>query len=61
MAQAGSHDQTVNTMIMFLIYLLNAWLDAIERKRCDAYVSEATDLADVERRIRKLEAGDVLP
>ncbi len=47
-------------MIMFLFYLLNAWLDAIERKRCDAYVSEATDLADVERRIRKLEAGDVL-
>ncbi|MDR5739249.1 MULTISPECIES: DUF3563 family protein [unclassified Caballeronia] len=47
-------------MIMFLFYLLDAWLDASERKRHDAYVSDAKDLADVERRIRKLETGDVL-
>ncbi|MFM0337029.1 DUF3563 family protein [Paraburkholderia fungorum] len=45
-------------MIILIFYLLNAWLDAIEYARREAWLADAKDLCEVERRMRTLENGD---
>jgi hypothetical protein len=45
-------------MIVFIVLILDAWLDVLERKRADAYFAGAKDLGEVERRMRALEHGD---
>jgi hypothetical protein len=47
-------------MIVLIVYLIDAWLDAAERRRREAYIANSKDLSDVERRIRLLENRDAL-
>jgi hypothetical protein len=44
-------------MFAMLMHKLEAYFVAVENHRRDAYLSAATDLADLERRSRYFEAG----
>lgn len=48
-------------MLSFLIAKISGWLEQAERGRTDAYLASASDLPELERRIRAIDRGQFQP
>jgi hypothetical protein len=42
-------------MFSYFLAKLDAWIERLEQRRCADFISNASDLADLERRMRAIE------